>query len=593
MSKLRKALELFRAEDAAVAFRYCVSYVGFRLRGGRPLSVEDIRYQRWRRRHALTGRHITALRQEESRFAYRPLISIIMPVFNVDAFLLERAVRSIETQIYTNWELCLADDCSTRASTRGALERLTATDTNIRLTYLPDNRGIAAASNAAIECATGEFIALVDHDDELSPDALFHVVKFLNTHPEADMIYSDEDKLDERGRHIEVFLKPGWSPELLLASMYTCHLGIYRKTLAQEIGGFRQGFEGAQDYDFALRLTEQTGNIFHLPGVLYHWRRVGGSTAKEYGTTAGGKAATAASLRALDRALERRKLGGTAENGLFDGSYRIRPAIPQGTSVSIIIPTRDKPLHLRRCVDSIIQKTTFPDYEVLIVDNRSTETRTHEYFSSLTDERISVVRYDDDFNFAGINNFAARRARGNFLVFLNNDTEVIADGWLEALLEMMQLPGVAVVGGKLLYPDNTIQHAGIVLWHCGTAGHLLSRLPADNHGYFGMADTIRNCTAVSAACMMVKQTLFREIGGFDELFAISYQDVDFCLRVQEAGYRIVFTPFARLYHNESTSTGPRTDEREERLFKEKWEKKIPADRYYSSLFPADNLDFRL
>jgi GT2 family glycosyltransferase len=321
---------------------------------------------------------------------------------------------------------------------------------------------------------------------------------------------------------------------------------------------------------------------------------VGGSTSIDYGATSGGKSAAASSIKALEESLARRELPGNVEGGLFPGSYRPRPRIPEGTRVSIIIPTRDRIEHLKTCVESIRRKTTYPDYEIIIVDNQSSEKEALDLLEALNDEsRISVIRYEEEFNFSLINNHAARHANGDFLVFLNNDTEIIDGGWLEAMLEVMQFPHVGIAGAKLLYPDNTIQHAGIALWHCGTAGHLLSRLPADDHGYFGMADTIRNCSAVSAACMMIKKEVFDKIDGFDEAYAVSYQDVDLCLRAREAGYRVVFTPFAALYHHESASTGTRADEREERLFRANWAEKVPTDRYYNSNFPTDNVDFRL
>lgn len=594
MSKLKKAINLFQTEGSAVALSWFASYLGFRLLGRRLLSVEDICYRKWRRRHAPSAEALEAMKREVVGLAHRPLISIVMPVYNIEAALLRQAAQSVERQVYPEWELCIADDCSTRAETKAELESLAACGGKIKVISLPHNVGIAAASNAAIELAEGEFIALLDHDDELSPDALFEAAKLLSAHPDTDMIYSDEDKLDERGRHVEAFFKPDWSPELFLSNMYTCHLGVYRKSLVEEVGRFRDGFEGAQDYDLVLRLTERAQKIQHIPKVLYHWRRIEGSTSVKYASSAGGKSAGASSFKALEQALERRAIVGKVEAGLYPGSFRARPEIPAGTSVGIIIPTRDGVAHLRRCIESIERKTSRADYEIIVVDNRSAEKETLDYLSSISGGgRIRVIRYDEEFNFSAMNNLAADSAGGDFILFLNNDTEVTGAGWLEALLEPLQLPDVAVAGAKLLYPDDTVQHAGVALWRCGAAGHVHSRLPRDNHGYFGTADSIRNCSAVSAACMLVNKKVFQELGGFDTSLSVSYQDVDFCLRAQEAGLRVVYTPFAQLYHRESASTGRRINEEEERLFRERWSGKIPSDKYYNPNFPSDRLDFRL
>jgi len=600
MPRISKTIELFRAEGAAIALRYCASYLGYRLLGRRLLTIEDICYQRWRQRNSPSAEALGTMGREAAGLAYRPLISVIVPVYNTDAAPLRSMVRSVEAQIYGEWELCIADDCSTRAETKAELASLASLASQasrgggIKVTFLKENVGIAAASNAAIELAEGEFVALLDHDDELAPDALFEVAKLLNEHPDTDMIYTDEDKLDERGRHVEAFLKPDWSPELLLSNMYTCHLGVYRKSLIEEIGGFRQGFEGAQDYDLALRLTERTRRIRHIPKVLYHWRRIEGSTSMDYETSAGGKTAGASSIEALGQALDRRHIAGTVEAGLFAGSFRVRLEIPAAASVSIIIPTKDALGHLRRCIESIEKKTTYPHYEIIIIDNLSAKKETLDYLSSKAEgDRVRVIRYKREFNFSDMNNVAADGASGDYLLFLNNDTEVIERGWLGAMLEPLQLPEVAAVGAKLLYPDDTVQHAGVALWRRGTAGHVHSRLPRGDHGYFGAADSIRNCSAVSAACMMVRKKAFLELGGFDTSLGVSYQDVDFCLRAQEAGMRIVYTPFALLYHHESASTGRRANEKEERLFAEKWREKVPSDKYYNPNFPSDRLDFRL
>jgi GT2 family glycosyltransferase len=590
-----KILRLFLEESASVALRHCASYLGYRLLGRRLLSIEDICYHEWRRQNAPSASALETMRKEAADCGHGPLISVIMPVYNTDAAMLRKAALSVERQVYPDWELCIADDCSTRADTRAELEALASRAGRVKVRFLPQNSGIAAASNAAIGLADGEFLALLDHDDELSPDALFEVAKLLGEYPDTDMIYSDEDKIDERGRRVEVFLKPDWSPELLLSNMYTCHLGVYRKTLVDEIGGFRTGFDGAQDYDLVLRLTERTRSIRHITKVLYHWRISSESTASSYSIRSETKSPEASSLKALGEALDRRRIEGTIEKGLFGGSFRVRPRIPPETLVSIVIPTKDRLEHLGRCIESIEQKTNCPDYEIIVIDNQSVEKETREYLRSLesSERRTRVIRYDKEFNFSAMNNFAAEDAKGDFLLFLNNDTEVIEPGWLEAMLELGRLPKVAIVGAKLLYPDDTVQHCGVVLWHCGAAGHLHSRLPRDAHGYFGMADAIRNCSAVSAACMMVKKKAFRELGGFDLSFRVSFQDVDFCLRALQADMRVAYTPFALLRHHESASTGKRLNEAEERLFTERWRERVPRDPFYNPNFPSDRLDFRI
>jgi GT2 family glycosyltransferase len=596
-SKTKKTFELAQTEGVETALRFCLSYIGFRLFGRRLLSIEDICYQKWRRRNALTEADFEKMRSEVKRFGYSPLVSIAMPVFNVDAAFLRRAVESVERQIYPNWELCIADDCSTRLDTKAELKRLSQVGGRTKVRFLERNAGISRASNAAIELSGGEFIALLDHDDELSPDALFENVKLLNSHRDTDMIYSDEDKLDERGRHVEAFLKPDWSPDLLLSNMYTCHLGVYRKSLIDEIGGFRKRFEGAQDYDLVLRLTERTDRVRHIPKILYHWRRSPGSTASRYSVHSAGhsgvKAPTESSLKALREALQRRGIDGRVERGLFEGSYRVRPTVKDNPLVSIIIPTRDNLNFLEKCIRSV-DENDYRNFELIVVDNRSEKPETLEFLGKLASrENARIIAYDKPYDFSSINNLAASHARGAYLLLLNSDTEAIQTDWLTAMLEAAQVPGAAIVGSKLLYPDDTIQHAGIALWHCGVAGHLHSRLPRDEHGYFGMADAMRNCSAVTAACMLIRKSAFDELGGFDPELPIAYQEVDFCLRAWERGYRTIYTPFSLLYHIESAVTGPRADKPDSRVFQRKWENRCPSDHFYNPNFPQDSLNFRL
>jgi glycosyltransferase involved in cell wall biosynthesis len=592
-SKFGKALRLAKLEGIEVAARYAASYLGYRVSGRRLLSIDDICYQRWRRRNAPATADFEAMRAETARFSYRPLISVVMPAFNTEPALLRSAVESAQQQIYPNWELCIADDCSTRADTRAALDALASQDDRIKVKLLSENKGIAGASNAAIALARGEFIALLDHDDELAPHALFEVVRLLNEQPDTDMIYTDEDKLDEHGRHVEAFLKPDWSPELLLSTMYTCHLGVYRRALIDEIGRFRPGFEGAQDYDLVLRLTERTQKIRHIPKILYHWRRGKGSTAANYSINDARKMPRKSSLKALRAALQRRGIEGAVEPGLFEGSYRVRPAIGNAPLVTVIIPTRDNLHYLRQSVRSVFEND-HRNFEMIIVNNRSEQEETLDFLESLKSRgNVQILDFPKPYTFSEINNLGASHANGDYLLLLNSDTEAIRNDWLTAMLEVAQLPGVGIVGAKLLYPDNTVQHAGVVLWHCGPAGHLHSRLPQGLHGHFGIVDMIRNCSAVTAACMLIRKSLYDELGGLDLDLPVAYQEVDFCLRAWERGYRTAYTPYSLLYHHESVVTGRRVDTRDEAVFRTKWQDRLPSDPFHNPNFPPDRLDCRL
>ncbi|GAB4348456.1 MAG: glycosyltransferase family 2 protein [Candidatus Abyssubacteria bacterium] len=593
LSKLKKTLALSRAEGIIVTTRFCASYLEHKLLGTRLLSIDDICYQRWRRWHVPSAEDLEAMRAEAALFRYRPLISVIMPVFNTEPRVLRLAVESVQRQTYANWELCIADDCSTRADTRATLDMLASKDNKITVIPLSEHRGIAGASNAAIERAGGEFIALLDHDDELAPHALFEVVKLLNEYGDTDMIYSDEDKLDENGRHVEAFFKPDWSPELMLSTMYTCHFGVYRKALVNEIGGFRPGFEGAQDYDLVLRLTERTDRIRHIPKILYHWRRGESSTAADYSVSDTGKMPRESSIKALRDTLERRGIEGAVEPGLFEGSYRVRPRISEAPLVTIIIPTRDNLRYLRQAVRSVYEND-YRNFELIVVNNRSEQKETLDFLESLkSQDNVQILDFPKPYTFSEINNLGALHAHGNYLLLLNSDTEAVRNDWLIAMLEAAQLPGVGIVGSKLLYPNDTVQHAGVVLWRCGPAGHLHTCLPHDRHGHFGIVSMIRNCSAVTAACMLIRKSVYDELGGLDLDLPVAYQEVDFCLRAWERGYRTVYTPYSLLYHHESVVTGRRVDTRDEATFRRKWQHRIPSDPFYNPNFPPDRLDCRL
>lgn len=484
-----------------------------------------------------------------------PRISILMPVYNIDEKWLTAAIDSVRNQFYPHWELCIVDDGSSRKETLDALDRLSANDDpRIKVRRKDKNEGIAAASNAALELATGDYVGLLDNDDELTRDALLEAARRI-VNDGVDVLYSDEDKIDENGFYVEPHFKPDYNEEYLHSVNYICHFCVARTGLMRRVGGFRSGFDGAQDYDLILRLTEATDKIAHIPMVLYHWRRIPGSTsaaasAKPHTTEAG--------LRALGESLARRKIDARALRGPFPNTFRVKRRIKGAPLVSIIIPFRDKPALLDTCVTSILAKTSYSNYEVLCIDNGSTAPETARLIDELQqrDKRVRVIRHDVPFNYSTINNFAATQARGEHFLFLNNDTEVISVEWIEAMLEHSQRPEIGVVGAKLLYADNTIQHAGVVVGMGGVAGHGHLFLPKDNPGYFGRPQLVQRLSAVTFACAMVRRDVFEQVGGLNEVdLKIAFNDVDFCLRVREAGYQVIYTPYAVLYHYESKSRG--------------------------------------
>ena len=541
------------------------------------LPLND-QYQIWLRAHTLTHAAKKAIEKAAKRLRYRPKVSIIMPVYNPKPDWLRDAIESVRGQLYDNWELCIADDRSTRPGVRDLLEECSRADQRIKVTCMERNQGIAAASNAALALATGEFIGLLDHDDELRSEALFEVVKLLNEQRDLDYIYSDEDKKDPSGRLVEPFFKPDWSPDLHMSINYVTHFSIFRRQLVNWVGGFRSGYDGSQDYDLVLRVTERSDKIAHIAKPLYTWRKVPGSAASSVEAKS---FALRAATKALRDALARRGLNGNVEGGLWKGSYRVRYIIAGNPKVTIIIPTRDRVDMLRRCVESIRKKSSYNNYEILIVDNGSQEQETFDYLSSLNGR---VIKFPHEFNFAMIINTAAREAAdSDALIFLNNDTEVISPEWIEAMLEHGQRPEVAAVGARLVYPDGRVQHEGIIMG-LGTG----SALNVDHKGYFGLGECIRNFTAVTAACMLVRPAVFWEMGGFDERLRVAFNDVDFCLRAREKGYRIVYTPFAILNHHESATRGSLHPREDEKFFRERWGN--PGE--YRDPYYNPNLDIR-
>lgn len=485
-----------------------------------------------------------------------PLISIIMPVYNTDPVWLLRAVFSVYRQRYQAWELCLADDASCSPATVATLTALG--DPRVKQVRLTARLGIAGASNAAAALGSGDWLALLDHDDELHPEALASAAAAIPASG-ADLLYSDEDLLSTTGGHYRPHYKPDFSPDLLLSYNYLCHLVVMRRDLFTAAGGFRTGYDGAQDYDLLLRATEHARRSEHLPQVLYHWRALPESTAarndaKDY--------ALAAGQRALQDALARRHIAGEVTASDRSINYRVRRHVPGNPRVSILIPFRDRPDLLRRCLDSLLATTAYPNYEIIGIDNGSRQPETTaslDYYRTFH-SRVRFIRDDSPFNYARLNNLAAEQASGEYLVLLNNDTEIIDPEWLTCLLEHAQRPEVGAVGGKLLYPDGTIQHAGVIIGIDGVAGHPHRGLPTDAPGYFFRANLIQNLSAVTAACLAVRRSVYRELGGLNETdFSVAYNDVDFCLRLRERGYLIVYTPWCVVRHDESASRGTDRD----------------------------------
>ncbi|HWX41575.1 MAG TPA: glycosyltransferase family 2 protein [Blastocatellia bacterium] len=529
----------------------------------------------------------TAQRRVED-LRYKPLISIIVPVYNPPLELLRKAIESVRGQFYPAWELCLCDDASTDPEIRGVLKEYAASDKRIKILFAEKNGGIARASNLALGLATGEFVGLLDDDDELTPDALLEVATTLQE-TEADLIYSDEDKLDLAGARCDAFMKPAWSPDLMLSCNYVCHFGVYRKKLVDQIGGFREGFDGSQDYDLVLRFSEKTDRIAHIPKILYHWRKRPGSAASSLEAK---PYAYEASCNALTEALARRGIRATVEGLAARGFHRVRRCVRSPGKVSIIIPTRDRLHLLRRCIASIEAKTEYDDYEIIIVDNDSCDVSTVEYLETT---RHRVIHDQGPFNFSRLNNLAANAAGGRYLVLLNNDTEIISPEWLSAMMEQAQRPEVGAVGAKLLYPDGLIQHAGVILGLGGVGNH--SQRYVDGRqggGYFNFPNLIMNYSAVTAACMMVRRELYNAMGGLnDKDLAVAFNDVDFCLRLRREGYLIVFTPYSVVYHHESASRGHRVNMREAFYMMENWHDQIVEDPYYNPSLTRDGEGFTI
>jgi GT2 family glycosyltransferase len=513
---------------------------------GAPPSLED--YPRWYT--TVEPPRIQKAAQALDGLLARPLISLAMPVYRTPEPVLRTCIDSVLAQSYAHWELCIADDGSGSVELTALLTEYARKDSRIRFRQLPANAGIARATNAALDDCRGEYVGFIDHDDSLAPHALAEVVLRFAAEPGLDWVYSDEDRLDAQGRRFHPFFKPDWSPELLRACNYICHFVVVRRELVKQVGGLREGFEGSQDYDFLLRLSERSCRVGHIPRVLYHWRYSPLSLSHDQRKL---EDASQAGRRALAEHIARcREQAEVVDLG--ETSYRVKYRVRGTPLVSIIVPFKDKPELLATLVRSLLEKTSYPHFELLLVSNQSSRPETFALLERLTDPRLRKLRWDEPFNYPAINNFAARQAKGELLLFLNNDMEVTERGWLEELIGQAQRPEVGTVAPKLLFPDGSVQHAGVVVGIAGFAGHPFWRLPDDGSWTpFGHADWPRNYLAVTSACMMVRRELFEELGGYDESFRVCGSDIELCLRMVEKGLRVVYTPYTRLTHHESAS----------------------------------------
>lgn len=588
--RLRKAFAIWR-EGGLVALRTRLFADNFTSNYGEWVKQYD----------TISERDRDAIRRQIEAFPRKPLLSVVMPTYNTPERWLRAAIESVIGQLYQNWELCIADDASTEPSVRQVLEEYAARDKRIKVAFRKENGHISRASNSALELASGEFVALLDHDDELTEHALYMLAHEMLAKPSVDMFFSDEDKITSYGMRFNPYFKSDWNPDLLLSQNCICHLGAYRAEVLRKIGGFREGFEGAQDWDLALRVADAVGEqrISHIPHVLYHWRVIEGSTAHSTGAK---PYVMKAQARAVEEHLERRGVKG-AEVRIQEDISQLRVVFPVPSPeplVSIVIPTKDQSGLLSQCVSSIEEKTAYRNYEIVIVDNNSEEAETQRYFDSLKDKRnIRVIRDTQPFNFSRINNDAIKHARGQIFGFLNNDLEVISPEWLSEMVSHAVRPEIGAVGARLFFPNGLLQHGGVILGIGGIAGHNHKGRPKHDPGYFNRAILTQDLSAVTAACMLMRREVFEELRGFDEVeLSVAFNDVDICLRARDKGYRVLYTPYAELYHYESASRGYENTpekfvrfEKEIENMKRRWGKLLQNDPYYNPNLTLLSEDF--
>ncbi len=564
-------------------------YVEDILRKGFPPEADLSRRKHYVWRFSLTQTSVPHRRAEIEALATRPKFSVIVPVYNIDSQLLEACVNSVRAQSYPFWELCLCDDKSTREETRETLRGLVGKDPRIKVRWMERNGGISVASNAAVEIATGDYLAFLDNDDTIHPDALFRYAQAIAAEPDADLLYCDEDKIDFKGNYVDHYLKPDWSPEHLESCMYLLHMMVARKSVYLAYGGYRDIYTGAQDYDYALRMSRDNRKIVHVPYVLYHWRMIPGSASAQ--VDAKPTALINARNALADYAVVKYGEDAYVEDGKLFGLFRVRRGrlhsppvtlVMTSNNVSKDVPGRGQINLPEHFLTSILEKTDYPDFRVVIASNGVLTDRCRDLLRASGGEEVIYRGSSKKFNFADKANFSIRSSRTELVVLLNDDMEIISSDWLRALVDHAQNPDVGAVGARLLYPDNRIQHVGMFIGVNDTTAHIYHGHDAATVGYNGFPMIVRNYSAVTGACMATRISVFNEVGGFDTSFAIDYNDTDFCLKVRAAGYRIVYSPFAELYHFESqTAVRTQQDPAERNLFLSRWKSLIDRDPYFN------------
>ena len=533
------------------------------------MEPEEVPYGPWFENHKPSEKELEGQRRKQ--WKKQPLISVVVPAYKTPEKFLREMIKSLEAQTYTNWELCIANASPEDTAMAEVLREYTGKDVRVKVEDLKENLGIAENTNAAMEMASGEYTGLLDHDDLLAPQALYRIVEALNqSREEPDVFYSDEDKVTtDLSEHFQPHFKPDFNVDLLRSNNYITHFFVVRTSLIRQVGGFRREYDGAQDYDFIFRCTEAAKKICHIPEVLYHWRTHQASTADN---PASKMYAFEAGKRAIEAHLKRQGVEGTVSHTKDLGFYQVEYPVQGTPLVSVLIPNKDQKDTLKHCLDSVFSKTTYCNYEVIIIENNSQEKETWEYYEELKKRNnVKIVIWESGFNYSAINNFGEKSASGEYLLFLNNDVEVINPHWMEEMLGNCQRKEVGIVGAKLYYPDDTIQHAGTIIGIGGIAGHAFLNMPRSRSGYLHKASLQMDLSAVTAACMMMKRTVFESLDGFEEALTVAFNDVDLCLRCVRAGYLVVYNPRVELYHYESKSRGSEDSEDKVRRFQQEIE----------------------